>query len=254
MLADPVLSQNAFGLRFDWGLCGADAIADGADIAVVVDVLSFTTTLTVAVDAGIDVIPSQWRDDRATQLAEQFDAVLAVGRSAAAPGRISLCPATVRAAAAPARLVLPSPNGSTIAHELASTAPLCVGASLRNASAVAQWIGAKNQGAVTAVIAAGERWPDGSLRPAVEDLWGAGAVIAALLDAGASDVSPEARTAAAAWRAVQHDVGSELRQCGSGRELAGMGHPEDVDIAAEVDSSSCVPILRDGVFVDGTRS
>ncbi|MGB6072455.1 MAG: 2-phosphosulfolactate phosphatase, partial [Rhodococcus sp. (in: high G+C Gram-positive bacteria)] len=131
---------------------------------------------------------------------------------------------------------------------------LCVGASLRNASAVAQWIWARNRSAVTAVIAAGERWPDGSLRPAVEDLWGAGAVIAALLDAGASGASPDARTAAAAWRAVEHDVGSELRQCGSGRELAGMGHPEDVDIAAEVDSSSCVPILRDGVFVDATRS
>lgn len=90
MPADPVLSQNAFGLRFDWGLCGTDAIVDGADVAVVVDVLSFTTTLTVAVDAGIDVIPSRWRGDRATQLAEQFDAVLAVGRSAASPGLISL--------------------------------------------------------------------------------------------------------------------------------------------------------------------
>lgn len=254
MPADPELSQNAYGLRFDWGLRGADACVDGADIAVVVDVLSFTTTLTVAVDAGIDVIPSRWRDDRATELAEQFDAALAVGRSAASPGRISLCPATVRAAPASARLVLPSPNGSTIAHDLASTAPLCVGASLRNASAVAQWIRAVNSSAVTAVIAAGERWPDGSLRPAVEDLWGAAAVIAALLDAGATDASPEGRTAAAAWRAVMHDVGSELRQCASGRELAGMGHPEDVDIAAEVDSSSCVPILRDGVFVDAARS
>ncbi|OZE29003.1 2-phosphosulfolactate phosphatase [Rhodococcus sp. 05-2254-6] len=254
MPADSVLSQNAFGLRFDWGLSGADAIVDGADIAVVVDVLSFTTTLTVAVDAGIDVIPSRWRDDRATQLAEQFDAVLAVGRSAASPGLISLCPATVRAAPAPTRLVLPSPNGSTIAHELASTAPLCVGASLRNASAVAQWIRARNPNAVTAVIAGGEKWPDGSLRPAVEDLWGAGAVIAALVDAGAADVSPEARAAASAWRAVERDVGSELRQCGSSRELAGMGHLEDVDIAAEVDSSSSVPILRGGVFVDATRA
>ncbi|OZE31655.1 MULTISPECIES: 2-phosphosulfolactate phosphatase [unclassified Rhodococcus (in: high G+C Gram-positive bacteria)] len=254
MPADPVLSQNAFGLRFDWGLSGADAIVDGADVAVVVDVLSFTTTLTVAVDAGIDVIPSRWRDDRATQLAEQFDAVLAVGRSAASPGLISLCPATVRAAPAPTRLVLPSPNGSTIAHELASTAPLCVGASLRNASAVAQWIRARNPNAVTAVMAGGEKWPDGSLRPAVEDLWGAGAVIAALVDAGVADVSPEARAAASAWRAVERDVGSELRQCGSSRELAGMGHLEDVDIAAEVDSSSSVPILRGGVFVDATRA
>ena len=32
-------------VRFDWGPTGAAAIAAGADVAVVVDVLSFTTTL-----------------------------------------------------------------------------------------------------------------------------------------------------------------------------------------------------------------
>ncbi|OZD09288.1 2-phosphosulfolactate phosphatase [Rhodococcus sp. 06-235-1A] len=253
MPADPGMSQSAYGLRFDWGSTGADAIVDGADIAVIVDVLSFTTTLTVAMDAGIDVIPSRWRDDRAVQLAEQFDAALAVGRSAAAPGHISLCPATIRNAPAPARLVLPSPNGSTIAHELASRAGLCVGASLRNAAAVATWIRAENPTAVIAVIASGERWPDASLRPAVEDLWGAGAVIAELLDSNVAGASPEAVTAAAAWRAVHNDVSSELHRCASGRELEAMGHPEDVAIAAETGSSSCVPVLRDGVFVDATR-
>lgn len=253
MPVDPVLSQNAFGLRFDWGPRGADAVVDGADITVVVDVLSFTTTLSVAVDAGIDVIPSRWRDDRAAQLAEEFDAVLAVGRSVGSPGRISLCPATVRAAPTPARLVLPSPNGSTIAHELASRSGLCVGASLRNAPAVAQWIRAENPTAVIAVIAAGERWADGSLRPAVEDLWGAGSIIAGLLDHRHSEASPEARTAAAAWHGVRENIGSELRRCASGRELDAMGHPEDVAIAAEIDSSSCVPVLRDGMFVDATR-
>ncbi|MEH6797624.1 MAG: 2-phosphosulfolactate phosphatase, partial [Rhodococcus sp. (in: high G+C Gram-positive bacteria)] len=85
MPVDRELSQSDFGLRLEWGPSGADAIVGGADIAVIVDVLSFTTTLTVAMDAGIDVVPSRWRDDRAEQLAEQFDAVLAVGRSAASP-------------------------------------------------------------------------------------------------------------------------------------------------------------------------
>ena len=43
-------------------------------------------------------------------------------------------------------------------------------------AAVARWLQAR--GGTVAVVAAGERWPDGSLRPAAEDLWGAGAVLA----------------------------------------------------------------------------
>ena len=165
---------------------------------VVVDVLSFTTTLTVAVERGIVVYPFRWKDERATAYAEERDAVLAVGRSQ--PG-VSLSPASVRAAAEGVeRLVLPSPNGSTISLGLAESGATVVGASLRNRSAVARWL---PTGARVAVVAAGERWPDGSLRPAVEDLWGAGAVLAALVDLGATDLSPEARVAEQAFRAVQ---------------------------------------------------
>ncbi|MBJ7350170.1 MAG: 2-phosphosulfolactate phosphatase [Rhodococcus sp.] len=251
MPVDSAHTQNDCALRFEWGLSAIDAVVAGADIAVVVDVLSFTTTLTVAMDAGIEVVPSRWRDDRATHLAEQHDAVLAVGRSVATPGDVSLCPATVRAAAPPPRrLVLPSPNGSTIAHALAARVDACVGASLRNAAAIAQWVVDEHPHSVIAVIAAGERWPDSSLRPAVEDLWGAGAVLAPLVESGLFDPSPEAVVAATAWHAAASDIATELRRCGSGRELIAMGHPEDVDIAAEVGSSSCVPILRGDTFVE----
>ncbi|GAA4552824.1 2-phosphosulfolactate phosphatase [Pseudonocardia xishanensis] len=121
--------------------------------------------------------------------------------------------------------------------------------SLRNRSAAAEWLRgrrAEEPGVRVAIVAAGERRPDGTLRPAVEDLWGAGALVAALDDWPAS---PEARAAAAAFTAVADDVRAALHDCASGRELHGMGFPDDVDTAAELDESTSVPILRDGAFI-----
>ena len=55
--------QTAYRRRFDWGPTGAGAIVADAgpgDVAVVVDVLSFTTTLSVAIEQGITVYPYAW--------------------------------------------------------------------------------------------------------------------------------------------------------------------------------------------------
>ena len=116
--------QLDYGLRFDWGLPGAKAIGADADIAVVVDVLSFTTTLTVALDAGVDVLPYRWNDDSAERYARASDAVLAVGRGRATNGQISLSPNTIRRSDAPRRLVLPSPTGRPSASNSAPE-PAC---------------------------------------------------------------------------------------------------------------------------------
>jgi 2-phosphosulfolactate phosphatase len=242
--------QHDYGLRFDWGLPGAKAVGADADVAVVVDVLSFTTTLTVAVDAGIDVLPYRWNDDSSERYARDSDAVLAVGRSRAANGQISLPPNTIRRTAAPRRLVLPSPNGSTISFELGTGTGVCVGASLRNATAVADWIARHcTSTSVVSVIAAGEKWPGGELRPAIEDLWGAGAVLSALTAIGrGADASPEALAAMTAWRGVADTLPQSLAACASGRELRASGYPQDVVIAAEVDRSTAVPVLEDRVF------
>ncbi|PZS36012.1 MAG: 2-phosphosulfolactate phosphatase [Pseudonocardiales bacterium] len=251
---DAAHRQGSYGIRFDWGTRGATAVAAGADVAVVVDVLSFTTTLTVALDGGTLVLPYRWNDETAVAYAREHDAVLAVGRSAAEPGGISLSAASVRAAEPAARLVLPSPNGSTIAHQLGSGGAECLGASLRNAAAVAAWIGSHHVTgtASVAVIAAGERWPDGGLRPALEDLWGAGAVIAGLAAAGWTSLSPEAELARVGHAAVRGRELAALLSCASGRELTDNGYRADVEIAAEVDRSDVVPILLDQRFVDGS--
>ncbi|MGC4937311.1 2-phosphosulfolactate phosphatase [Kribbella sp. DT2] len=265
-------AQSGYRVGFDWGPAGAAAVP-GALVAVV-DVLSFTTSVTVAADRGITVLPYRWRDSRAAQYAEQQAAALAVGRSEAGPDGISLSPATIRRAKDVHRLVLPSPNGSTISQQLATTGSTVVAVSLRNAAAAARWVGrslapptaADSVGAGAAplaaadpvawgvapqvvAIAAGERWPDGSLRPAVEDLWGAGAFIAALQDLKVGPLSPEAAAAAAAYRAVAAELPEQLHDCAGGRELIQYGYPQDVAIAAEAGSSAAVPVLRAGAFV-----
>jgi 2-phosphosulfolactate phosphatase len=255
-VTDPAHRQPAHRVRFDWGPTGAAAVAEGADVAVVVDVLSFTTTLCVAVDRGMTVLPYRWRDERAAAYAEERGAVLAVGRlegralEDGGGSAVSLSPAAMARAEGVERVVLPSPNGSSIAFALAGTGCLVVGACLRNRSAVAAFLGRRlADGATVAVVAAGERWPDGSLRPAVEDLWGAGAVLDALGAVGVEDaLSPEARHAADAFRALGATLAGSLDACASGRELADAGFAEDVALAAQVDVSRVVPVLRDGAF------
>lgn len=244
--------QAAYRIRFDWGLAGARAmVADAGpgSVAVVVDVLSFTTTLTVAVERGIAVYPYPWGEAEASAYAEQRAAVLARGRrEGLASGAASLSPASFAGAAGVERVVLPSPNGSTIAFALAQAGVTLVGACLRNAAEVGR---AVSEWERVFVVAAGERWPDGSLRPAVEDLWGAGAVLATLLEVvGTEGASPEVTSAVAAFDGVRHRVGQALRDCASGRELVAAGFGRDVDIAADVGSSEVVPTLRGEAFVD----
>lgn len=234
-------------VRFDWGPAGAAALHTDRATLVVVDVLSFTTAVSVAVERGTAVFPAAWRDARAEALARHVGARLAVGRRNVTPDHPwSLSPAALRAAPAVERLLLPSPNGSAIAA--AAGDRTVVAACLRNASAVAEWLLSSHGPAFpVTVLAAGERWPDGSLRPGLEDLLGAGALIAALSARADVELSPEAMAAAGAFRGVP-SVPDAVRRCVSGVELVQAGFAEDVEIAVELDAGTSVPVLRDGAF------
>ena len=253
--------QGGYRVRFDWGPVGADAVAPGAAFVAVVDVLSFTTTLTVAIEQGLHVLPYRWRDDSAVDVARRHGAMLAVLRKEAGPGQVTLSPESILHANLRAegidRLVLPSPNGSAISVRLADAGVTVVGVSLRNAAAAAAWVREQAGDRPVGVVAAGERWPDGSLRPAIEDLLGAGAFLHGLADGsrgpvGQSDgFSPEAGAAMWAYRGVAWQLGAALHESVSGRELRGFGFAGDVAVASAVDVSGVVPVLRDGWFVDG---
>ncbi len=231
--------QAGFDARCEWGPRGVAQLAPLCDAVVLVDVLSFTTTVDIATSRGAIVFPYVARDESAAQFATSLGAVLAGGRWGSSP--FSLSPQSVCTIPPGTRLVLPSPNGATLSLATGST-PTLAGC-LRNARAVA--LAARQFGPRVGVVPAGERWPDGSLRPCFEDWIGAGAIISHL----AGPHSPEAVAALAAFRAVAPEIPALLRACGSGRELIERGFEGDVALAAELDTSDNVPVLVNGGYV-----
>ncbi|MGD0246514.1 MAG: 2-phosphosulfolactate phosphatase [Streptosporangiaceae bacterium] len=124
---------------------------------------------------------------------------------------------------------------------------------LRNAVVVGRYLRERGSAGPVTVIAGGERWPDGSLRPALEDLLGAGAILSALRAAGAGRLSPEAEAARACFEGTA-DVAVAVAGSVSGRELTEGGFGEDVAIAVEIDACQLVPVLSDGAFTAVTGS
>jgi len=236
----PAVAQDGFDRRFEWGPRGLAALLPSADVVIVVDVLSFSTSVDVAVGRGVAVYPAPWKDDAATALAGDLGAMLAVGRSrVSAEHPYSLSPASLSAIPSGSRLVLPSPNGATMSADAVRGGTAVFTGCIRNASAVAA--AARDAGDSVVVIAAGEQWPDGSLRPALEDLVGAGMI----LDVLGGRPSPEAKAAILTARNVAYE---DLMSCASSRELIEQGYDEDVRIAMAAGASTSAPMLVDGAF------
>lgn len=166
--------QTQYQVRFDWGFTGLQAIGDGADVAIWVDLLG---------ESG--------------------------------PIKSEL----------PALSELPVLRGS-----------------LRNRRAIAERVlalqGDKGERFMVAIVAAGERWDDGSPRFAVEDLLAAGAIIDALADLGIDYCSPEAAAAAAAFTGLRNATGHLIGASASGRTLTAAGRRAEIDAAIELDVSS----------------
>lgn len=239
--------QAGFDARFEWGIEGVRRLGPLSNVLIIVDVLSFSTAVDVAVVRGARVLPYRWRDASAIGFARDAGALLAGGkRQATAAEPYTLSPSSLTTIPRGTLLVLPSPNGSTLSQTAADLAPVVIAGCLRNARAVASV--ARSLGGVVTVIAAGERWDDGeSLRPSVEDLLGAGAILSAL-DAAAP--SPEARAATAAYEAAAPELARHLQDSASGRELNERGFGHDVALAGECDVSRAVPTLHDGAFIN----
>ena len=243
---ETVYEQRGFAVRFGWGPNGLRRLAPLVDAVVIVDVLSFSTSVDVALGRGVAVFPYRWHNGTEHDFAATVDAIVA---SKTADGGFSLRPSSLESAPGDLRLVLPSPNGSALTFGAAEAGArhTLVGC-VRNATAIAHSL---DDASTIAVIAAGERWrgTTGPLRPAIEDLLGAGSIIEAL---GRSSISPEARIARAAVADLEpNELRWAIRECASGRELRARGFPRDVELAASHDVSSIVPTLDGTQLVDG---
>ena len=242
----PIWDQQGQDIRLEWGGEGLDALERACAVLVIVDVLSFSTTVDLVLGRGGRVLPLDMRDERATA---------AAGAVLAGQSEWTLRPSSVVSFPPSVLLALPSPNGATLCAAAADTEAQVLAGCLRNAPAVAQRAHRLAGDGPIGVIPCGERWgvnvlgseSHGPLRPCVEDHLGAGAIVAALLDHGRS-ASPEARLAATAYRGT--DIAVALAECSSGRELTDGGHSRDVTLAAEVAVSTIAPTLVDGVLHD----
>lgn len=232
--------------RSEWAMAGVEALCQQVGVLVIVDVLSFSTAVDVALTRGAIVYPFPFAEERAAKSAAgRLGAILARPRRAAG-GEYSLSPASLATIRAGTKLMLPSLNGSRLSFVASRTPgriPVLTGC-LRNAAAVASAARTLAGDNAIGVVPAGERWPDGSLRPAIEDLLGAGAI----LDHLDWPCSPEAQVARDAYRAAAHEITRLVRLSVSGRELVDAGYSGDVDLALEQGISTTVPILTDGAF------
>jgi 2-phosphosulfolactate phosphatase len=218
--------QQEYDIRFEWGLSGVKALAPVSDVMIIVDVLSFTTCVDIVVGNGGYVFPYHGKAEALAEYARSVGALFA-SRSRQREPAYSLAPSSLLAIPEGTRLVLPSPNGSTLS--------LATGAVAARASQLGKRI---------SVIAAGERWQDGLLRPALEDLIGAGSIMVHWN----RQRSPESEMAVAAFLNAESNLLDTLLRCGSGKELVGRGLKEDVRLASELNVSNAAPLLVDGAY------
>lgn len=241
-------------VHVEWGRTGAALAAARGDVIVVVDVFSFSTTLSIAVSRDFTCLVYSGAEIESlggpAMAAVRLGARPLSRRRKAAAGQVSLSPASLLEAEPGQRVIFTSLNGAAVVSAAAKAKAVLIG-SPRNATATAalaaQLMTSVRAGRVT-VIACGEHWSSVDpaaigTRPAAEDWIGAGAVCAGLADLGYS-LSAEARLAAATWS--QPTALPDLADCISARELRAAGFATDVELALDVDADEKVPVRMAG--------
>ncbi len=245
--------QTPFNIKLEWGQRGARAAAERGDIVIIIDVLSFSSTVVTAIQYGADIYPYPPPiNEQAKAYAQTIDAEIVWGRAESLKyGGHSLSPVSFTAADRDKRFVMCSLNGAACTWIAADAGTLLIGCTL-NASAVAK---AANQLSATSgcditVVPCGEKWSDAmenenTLRPGIEDYLGAGMILSHLTGTR----SPEAEVCMGAYEHAKEKIQQLIWDSASGRELRERGYEQDVIHCSQLDHMNIVPVLRDNKFV-----
>ncbi|WP_235821431.1 2-phosphosulfolactate phosphatase [Gottfriedia solisilvae] len=252
---ETMFDQSPFECRVEWGKRGAREAAERCDITIVVDVLSFSSTVVSAVNKGAIIYPYPPNLD-GHLYAKNLGADYILGRKEAAIiGRPTLSPVSFNEQHANQKYVLSSLNGAFCSW-IATKVPALLIGSLLNYSAVARIakrLKHETKANIT-VIPCGELWNEireneDGLRPSIEDYLGAGAILSEL----SGTKSPEAEVCIGAYEHSKDRISELVWECGSGRELREKGYEADVIHCSQMNKYQTVPILRNGSFVDASN-
>ena len=233
-------------VHVEWFPVAARQAGRRGDILVMVDILSLSTTLTIAAERHFTSLvysPAEIADMGGIQAAAAGLQARPLSKRRLAPsGELSLSPRSLLTADPGQRVLFTSLNGAAVVAA-ADGCPRTVVASLRNCDAAADVLARSLADGIATrvtIVACGEHWSsviaaEPGLRPSAEDWVGAGLLAGRIAGRGYR-LSAEARAAAAAA-----DVGL-IGDCVSARELRAAGFADDVELAVQLDVSKAVPV------------
>jgi 2-phosphosulfolactate phosphatase len=235
-------SQGQSAVCLEWGLSAVDNLGQDVACIVIVDVLSFSTCVNVAVERGALIYPYPSKDESAIRYALSLGASVTSSKRRVSEG-YSLSPHSLMTIPAGLKLVMPSPNGSAAAYGAKDLGAAVYAGCLRNMRATAA---ACRTYPSVLVVPCGERWSDGTLRPSIEDYIAAGGIVAALNN---PRMSPEARAASVSYLALDEKRREVLEGSVSSLELVERGFGNDVRFSLEEDASAIACKLDGDHFI-----